>query len=348
MFAILRLHKEKLIMKKLLKVLGIILLIPIILCAGLFAFIVYEVAIPDKFTYVVNEDQQTCSITGIKNGSAHTINIPEEIDGYTVTKINDWSFKSQNCFVVYLPETIEYIGEGAFAYCESLSGIYGLEKCTNLKEIQPYTFRDCYDLALITLPEGLEKIGEYAFYKCYKNLTDINIPSTVTTIDYGAFISCQELTKITIPASVELIGVNLFEACISLESIEVEVENANYCSVDGVLYTKGMKILCAYPSNKVGEEYTIPDGVTTIATGAFAYPQHLKTLNIPDSIEVIDENAFIDVYMLSLLNTINYNGTVRMWENIYINPNWNANYRPNFTIYCKNGRISKDGTVTYN
>ncbi len=335
-------------MKKLLKVLGIILLIPIVLCAGIFVFFAIEVSVPDDFNYVVNNDQNTCTILSAKNMNTPYLIVPKEIDGYTVTKIASGAFEGHKCMEVGLPETIEYIGEGAFAYCENLFEVEGIEKCTNLKEIQPYTFRDCYHLEVMVLPEGLEKIGEYAFYKCYRNLTDITIPSTVTTIDYGAFTSCQELTKITIPASVELIGVNLFEACISLESIEVEAENANYRSVDGVLYTKGMKILCAYPSNKAGEEYTIPDGVTTIATGAFAYPQHLKTLNIPESIELIDENAFIDIYMLSLLDTINYNGTVRMWKNIYIHPDWNTNYHPNFTIYCKNGRISKDGTVTYN
>lgn len=335
-------------MKKILNFFGILALVVVILFAGLVAFYVIDTVVLQKFTYVVNGDQETCTITGTKYKNTLSIDIPEEIDGYTVTKIASGAFQGHNCWMVFLPETIEYIGEGAFADCKQLGAVHGLEDCTKLKEIQNKTFMHCYELYEIELPEGLEKIGEYAFYKCYKNLTDINIPSTVTTIDYGAFTSCQELTKITIPASVELIGVNLFEACISLESIEVEVENANYRSIDGVLYTKGMKVLCAYPSNKAGEEYTIPDGVTTIATGAFAYPQHLKTLNIPDSIEVIDENAFIDMYMLSLLNTINYNGTVRMWKNIYINPNWNTNYHPNFTIYCKNGRISKDGTVTYN
>ena len=334
-------------MKKLLKVLGIILLIPIILCVGFLAYFVAEVTIPDKFTYVVNEDQQTCYITGIKGGNINILKIPNEIEGYTVTGIANGAFRGQKCELVYIPETIEYIGEGAFAYCENLFAVEGIEKCTNLKEIQQQTFRVCIHLSDISLPEGLEKIGDFAFLGCY-SLESINIPSTVTTIEPGAFSWCEQLTKITIPASVELMGVYLFEGCIALESIEVEEENANYRSVDGVLYTKGMEVLCVYPSNKAGEEYTIPDGVTTIGVSAFAYPQHLKTLNIPDSIEVIDENAFIDIYLLSYIREINYNGTVRMWKNIYIHPDWCVNYHPNFTVYCKNGKISKDGTITYN
>ena len=343
-----KLKRRKLTMKKLLKAIGIILLIPIILCVGLFAFFVIDTIVPQKFNYVVNSDNVTCTVTGAKNMTSYSINIPEKIDGYTVTGIAPEAFKKHKAWTLFLPETIEYIGEGAFAHCEELSGISGLEKCTNLKEIQPHTFEACYDLNMITLPEGLEKIGENAFYKCYKGLTNINIPSTVTTIEFGAFAACQELTKITIPASVELIGITSFEGCISLEAIEVEAENANYCSVDGVLYTKGMKVLCVYPSSKLGKEYTIPEGVETIATAAFAYPRCLNTLNIPDSVEVIEQNAFIDIYTLSYLQRINYNGTIRMWENINIHPDWCVNYYPSFTVYCTNGQISKKGTITYN
>ena len=335
-------------MKKLLKAIGIILLIPIILCVGVFVFIAVNVTIPDEFNYVVNDDQMTCTIISAKKPNSLFLDVPKEIDGYTVTKIAAWAFKGNKCIAATLPETIEYIGEGAFAYCEELGGVLGLEECTNLKEIQAQTFSNCYLLEDVTLPEGLEKIGENAFYKCYKYLTEINIPSTVTTIEFGAFASCQELTKITIPASVELIGIASFEGCLGLEAIEVEAANANYCSVDGVLYTKGMEVLCVYPSNKAGEEYTIPDGVTTIGVAAFAYPRYLETLNIPDSVEIIEENAFIDLYLLSYIREIKYNGTVRMWKNINIHPDWCVNYHPNFTVYCKNGKISKDGTITYN
>ena len=227
-------------MKKLLKAIGIILLIPIILCVGLFAFFAIEVSVPDDFNYVVNDDQNTCTILSAKNMNTLYLIVPEEIDGYTVTKIASRAFEGHKCFEVILPKTIEYIGEGAFAYCENLFAVEGIEKCTNLKEIQQQTFRVCIHLSDISLPEGLEKIGDFAFLGCY-SLESINIPSTVTTIEPGAFSWCEQLTKITIPASVELIGVYLFEGCIALESIEVEEENANYRSVDGVLYTKEWK-----------------------------------------------------------------------------------------------------------
>lgn len=333
-------------MKKILKALLIIVLVIAIIPIGVFVFFAVETAIPDRFNYVVNEDQTTCTIISAKNKNEFSIDIPEEIDGYTVTKIGAWAFKGLGCASVYLPETIEYIGAGAFAECEELLSVHGLEKCSNLKEIQSQTFKDCCDLDEISLPEGLERIGFYAFLRC-SSLESISIPSTVTTLENGAFSFCKKLTTITIPASVEFIGLYLFEGCISLESIEVEAENPYFCSVDGVFYTKGMEILGAYPSSKAGEEYTIPDGVTTIAPGAFAYPYYLKTLNIPDSIELIDENAFIDIYTVSKLDTINYDGTVRQWKNIYVAPGWSANYYPELTVYCINGRISKDGTITY-
>ena len=333
-------------MKKLLKALGIILLIPIILFAGIFVFIAIEITVYDNFTYIINNDRETCTITGVKNGSTYTINIPEEIDGYTVTKIASWAFKEQKCVSVQLPKTIEYIGEGAFLSCENLISVTGLEKCTNLKEIQPQTFRGCHSLSDIILPEGLEKIGRVAFISCYK-LDSIIIPSNVTVIDDGAFVINYSMTEIKIPASVEYIGVEAFEACMYLKSVEVDSQNDNYCSVDGVLYNKDMTMIHTYPCNKPGNEFTIPDSVTTIPVSTFTYSYYLETLNIPTSVKNIEKDAIKDTVNIAKISKINYNGTVDMWNDVNRDPDWAWRYLPDYTIYCTDGKISKDGTVTY-
>ena len=334
-------------MKKILKFFGILALVVAILFAGLVIFIAVEVTFPDKFTYVVNNDQETCTVTGIKNDSTYIINIPEEIDGYTVTKISAWAFKGHKCFDVYLPETIEYIGAGAFASCENLSGVYGLDECTNLKEIQSQTFRGCHDLNEISLPNGLEKIGQIAFLSCY-SLGNIGIPSTVTTIDNGAFGINYSMTEIKIPASVEYIGMEAFEACMCLESVEVEAQNANYCSIDGVLYSKDMTTIYAYPCNKAEKEFTIPDSVTIIPVSTFTYPRNLETLNIPASVKNIEKDAIKDTQNIATLSKINYNGTMDMWNAINRDLDWAWRYLPDYTIYCTDGKIKKDGTVIYN
>lgn len=339
-------------MKKILKflgaLLGIVVLIPVIIIVAIGIYVSVDVVSPDEFTYVVNsDDKTTCTIIGAEDMDAYSIDIPKEIDGYTVTKIAAWAFKGHKCTTVFFPETIEYIGAGAFAYCENLSGVFYLEKCTNLKEIQSQTFRDCYCLDEISLPEGLEKIGEHAFRSCYV-LGSIDIPSTVTIIDNAAFAINNRMTKINIPASVEYIGMEAFEGCMCLEAIEVEAQNTNYCSADGVLYSKDMTTIYAYPCYKLEKEFTIPDSVTTISVSAFTYTRNLETLNIPTSIKNIEKEAFEDAANASTLSKINYGGTVDMWNDINRDPDWAWRYLPDYTIYCTDGQISKDGTVTYN
>ena len=333
-------------MKNILKFFGILLLIVVLLLTGFFVFFAIEFSVPDDFNYVVNDDQNTCTILSAKNMNTLYLIVPEEIDGYTVTKIASRAFEGHKCFDVILPKTIEYIGEGAFAYCENLLEVEGIEKCTNLKEIQQQTFRGCHRLDGILLPEGLEKIGKMAFVSCYK-LSSINIPSTVTIIDDGAFAINYSMTEIKIPASVEYIGTEAFEACMYLKSIEVEAQNANYCSVDGVLYSKDMTMIHTYPCDKAGSEFTIPDSVTTIPVSTFTYPRNLEILNIPTSVKTIEKDAIKDTKNIATLSKINYNGTIETWNAINRDPDWAWRYLPDYTIYCTDGKLSKDGTVTY-
>lgn len=338
-------------MKKFLKFLGILLgvvvLIPVIILVGIGIYVSVDVVSPDEFIYVVNrDDNTTCTIIGAEDVDAFSIKIPKEIDGYTVTRIAAWAFKGHKCTTVFFPETIEYIGAGAFAYCENLSEVFYLETCTNLKEIQQQTFRGCHSLREIAFPEGLEKIGQISFVSCY-NLGNVNIPSTVTTIEDGAFAINYSMTEIKIPSSVEYIGIEAFEACMYLKFIEVETNNANYCSVDGVLYSKDMTTIHTYPCNKEGNEFTIPDSVTTISQSTFTYSRNLETLNIPTSVKNIEKDAIKDTQIISTLSKINYNGTVDMWNDINRDPDWAWRYLPDYTIYCTDGKISKDGTVTY-
>ena len=98
----------------------------------------------------------------------------------------------------------------------------------SLKKLNESCFADCEHLSEITLPDGIEFIGRYAFWDC-SSLENINIPRNVIkiegnafqgtaisgnlvlpegleTIDMYAFAECENLTTITIPESVKEIG----------------------------------------------------------------------------------------------------------------------------------------------
>ena len=73
----------------------------------------------------------------------------------------------------------------------------------------------------VNWPSGIESIDSYAFENC-KGLTSVTIPNSVTSIGDYAFYDCERLTSVTIPSSITNIGEKAFSYCISLTSITVE------------------------------------------------------------------------------------------------------------------------------
>ena len=183
--------------------------------------------------------------------------------------------------------------------------------------IGDYAFRDCYNLASVTIPDSVTTIGDCAFYNCYRLtsiVVDINnsaysndsrgvlfnknktiliqypegntgtsytIPDIVTTIGDDAFVSCDSLTSVTIPDSVTTIGVAAFGYCTSLTSVTIP---DSVTSIDTGAFEG-----CENLTN-----ITIPDSVTTIGYYAFAYCDSLTSVTIPDSVTTIGDYAFYD------------------------------------------------------
>ena len=142
----------------------------------------------------------------------------------------------------------------------------------------------------VTIPDSVTSIGNGAFEDCV-GLTSITIPNSVTSIGNGAFVGCSGLTSVTIPNSVTSIGERVLVGCTGLTEIQVETGNQNYTSVDGVLFTKDMKTIVAYPGGKKGA-YAIPNSVTIIKKHTFQACTGLTSITIPNSVTFIEEFAF--------------------------------------------------------
>ena len=78
----------------------------------------------------------------------------------------------------------------------------------------------------------------------------------------------------------------------ALEKITVEENNANYVSIDGVLYNKEKTELVKYPHNKAGESIEIENTVTKIRNNAFWDCDKLTSIILPDSVLEIGSSAF--------------------------------------------------------
>ena len=161
-------------------------------------------------------------------------------------------------------------------------------------------FYDCSNLTSVTLPDGVTSIDIQAFEFC-ENLTNVTLPDSLISIGNCAFNCCYRLTSITIPHSVTSIGEDVFSQCSSLKFIDVASENSNYISVNGVLFNKDKTELKCYPASKTGDNYVIPDSVTSIGASAFSSCDDLTSIAIPDSVIYIGSYAF---YNCTSLKTV--------------------------------------------
>ena len=83
--------------------------------------------------------------------------------------------------------------------------------------------------------------------------------------------------------------------------------------------------------------------VTSIGDDAFWNCESLTSITIPESVKSIGNNAF---WNCSGLTSITYNSTIAEWQALPKGTDWDT-YTPDYTIYCTDGTIAKDGTVTY-
>lgn len=87
-------------------------------------------------------------------------------------------------------------------------------------EIERYAFCDYLNSIIFAEGSKLTTIGRMAFQNCL--FETIELPKTVTSIEYAAFIRCRNLEKIAIPASVTEMGMMVFGSCTDLETIYCE------------------------------------------------------------------------------------------------------------------------------
>ena len=179
-----------------------------------------------------------------------------------------------------------------------------------ITDISKFAFTNFSKMTSISIPEGVIEIGEAAFYGC-NSLSDIPLPSSVKTIGKGAFYACSSLTKINLinvdtikdyafqgaPITSVSLGRSLTSISglaffrVPVKSYSIDSNNPNYCSVNGILYSKSKDTILMYPSAKTGAAFTIPTSVKEIADDAFLKNLYLQSVNL-NSVETIGESAF--------------------------------------------------------
>lgn len=193
-------------------------------------------------------------------GNEREIEIPYEVDGYSVTSIGDRVFLDcTNLISITIPDTVESIGWMAFYGCSSLMSI--------------------------TIPNSVTTIGESAFYGC-SSLTTIVLPYSVTCIKKHAFGNCTNIKEVTIPGSIKRLESSIFSNCTKLESVKI---------LNGVISMDGYEF--AHCTSLTNVE--LPDSLNNIGFGTFLNCTNLKKITLPNGITSIDSWAFYNCSSLT-------------------------------------------------
>lgn len=188
---------------------------------------------------------------------------------------------------IEIPNSVETIGDYAFAACSNLTNITIPNSVTSIGD---HVFNNCSSLEAIDVEDGNKKycsedgvlfnFDKTSLIRCPAGKKGhYDIPNSVIKIGTAGFYNCYDLNTVTIPNSVTHIGEYGFYGCHYLTSIEIPssltaIDNYGFCNCQSLTSIE------------------IPNSVTFIGNNAFAACGCLQSIEIPNSITAINERTF--------------------------------------------------------
>ena len=147
------------------------------------------------------------------------------------------------------------------------------------------------------IPNNL--LGTFDICKYASNIRNVVIEYGITGIEAFLLANTTEITSVSIPSSVTMIDGQAFRTCEGLNSITIHQDNPVYISHNNVIINKITNTLLLGPEGISGL-YSVPDGVEIIDFAAFWMCAKLTSVNIPASVKIIDDYAFLETGLISV------------------------------------------------
>lgn len=281
----------------------------LIVGAGLLP-VVAQAASTSDLTFALNDDGNSYYVSSCNEYAQGTLTIPATYNGKPVTEIGIAAFyECKKLETVIIPDSIIHIGDSAFYGCWKLNRISfgsGLRSIgadafdgffpdridivdlsawckisfSNSNSI-PYGAKMFLNGKLLTqliIPSDVTSIGSYSF-RGNDSITSITIHDNVTTIGESAFYGVDTLTSLDIGDGVTDIGDWAFGCCFALKNITwgkrvTYIGDNAFHSCDGIVNVK------------------LPDSVKEIGPNAFASCANLTTIDVGSSATFIGDWAF--------------------------------------------------------
>ena len=209
--------------------------------------------------------------------------IPSEIEhegtNYPVTAINSYAFynwSGEICPItsIQVPSSVVTIGENAFG----TTAITEMEIPSTVKKLGRNAFIQCPNLKTIVVNGGIEELGGSILGSGSKSLETFILGEGHTAVPTSACQNCVNLTNVELPSTLTTISDWAFNGCIGLKQIDLPLsvtsigyQAFNYCGLTSI---------------------ELPEGMTTLERSVFSWCEDLKDVKLPSSLEKIGMGAF--------------------------------------------------------
>lgn len=234
-------------------------------------------------------------------------------------EIGDYAFADCTSLkALVIPQKTQKIGVGAFSGClnlinlevdpknsrymvvngnlidkESRVILHGTKPLVNnedlcISKIGECAYKNCNRIKNIDIPSSVKTIEPYAFY-CCKEIRKVSFGDGLMSIGEYSFYGCKMIREISLPKSVDSIGNNAFNNCNKLTRITVDKENRTYFSAGNCIIDKRTRELVVGCKNSC---IPVRAKVKRISDDAFSNCMGLKNFRIPSSVATVGNRAF--------------------------------------------------------